>query len=472
MPVVSGVAGNRVARALASVIVWGSVAVPALAQQSAAPKRPLGRDLAVFQPAPGEQERREAPPIVDPAGSLTLQQALALALLHNPGLSAFAWESRALEARMVQAGRPPNPTLDVMIEDLAATRFSGTDRDQPVQSQTTLQLSQLIELGGKRTARVRLAQANIDLAAWDYETARIDVLTHVSRAFTDVLAAQETLAVSEETTRLVTQVRENVSARVTAGTVSPIEETRAGVALAAVRADAARARRALEASRSRLALLWGSPMATFANAAGDLKAEPPPLPAATALTTMLNQNPELARWAAELTQREARLAVEQSRRKIDVAVSAGYRRFTTVDGNSFVIGASVPLPFFDKNKGGIEEARIRVAEGYEQQRAAAARVAAQLAGAYAALASAHDEATILRTDALPGAQQTFEAVTEGYRLGRFGLLDVLDAQRTLIAVGGQYVRALSDYHQAVASVERLIGAPLPAQTAPVQNAKE
>lgn len=473
MPVVSGVVvGDRFARAFAFVFVMGIAALPALAQQGAAPKRVLGRDLPVFQPLPGEPQRRQTPSPVNPTGAITLPQALALALLHNPALSAFAWETRALEARMVQAGRLPNPTLDVVIEDLAARRFPGTDRDQPVQPQTTLQLSQLIELGGKRTARVRLAQADIDLAAWDYETARIDVLTQVSRAFTDLLAVQETLAVSEETTRLVTQVRENVGARVTAGTVSPIEETRAAVALAAVRADGARARRALEASRTKLALLWGSPVAMFTNAAGDLKAEPPALPAIDTLTSMLSQNPELARWAAELTQREARLALEQSRRQIDVAVSAGYRRFTTIDGNSFVVGASVPLPLFDKNKGGIEEARIRVAEGHEQQRAAIARVAALLADAYAALASAHDEATILRNDALPGAQQTFEAVTEGYRLGRFGLLDVLDAQRTLIAVGGQYVRAISEYHQAVASVERLIGAPLPAQPSALPDAKE
>lgn len=424
------------------------------------PQRPLGRDLPVFQPAPGDTPRREPPPIVNPTGPLALQDALALALRHNPALSVFAWESRALEARMVQAGRPPNPTLEVTIEDLAATRFSGTDRDQPVQAQTTLQLSQLIELGGKRTARVRLAQANVDLAAWDYETARIDVLTQVSRAFIDVLAAQETLAVSDETTRLVTQVRENVGARVTAGTVSPIEETRAAVALAAVRADAARARRALEASRTRLALLWGSPVAAFATAVGDLRAALPPLPAMSALTAMLSQNPDLARWSAELTQREARLGVEQSLRKIDVAVSAGYRRFTTVGGNAVVVGAAVPLPVRDRNQAGIDEARLRLAAGYEQQRAAAARVAALLADAYAALASAHDEAAILRADVLPGAQQTFDAVTEGYRLGRFGLLDVLDAQRTLVAAGGQYVRALSDYHQAVATVERLIGAPL------------
>ena len=54
----------------------------------------------------------------------------------------------------------------------------------------------------------------------------------------------------------------------------------------------------------------------------------------------------------------------------------------------------------------------------------------------------------------------FEAVQEGYQLGRFGLMDVLDAQRTLVAANGQYVQALSAYHHAVVAVERLVGQPL------------
>ena len=58
---------------------------------------------------------------------------------------------------------------------------------------------------------------------------------------------------------------------------------------------------------------------------------------------------------------------------------------------------------------------------------------------------------------LPGSRQTFEAVSEGYRAGKFGFLDVLDAQRTLIAAGGQYLRSLAEYHKAVADIERIIG---------------
>ncbi len=80
--------------------------------------------------------------------------------------------------------------------------------------------------------------------------------------------------------------------------------------------------------------------------------------------------------------------------------------------------------------------------------------------AYAVLAAAYDEVTLLRAAVVPGSQQAFEAVSEGYRLGRFGFLDVLESQRTLIANDSQYLRALSQYRKAIAAVERLIGEPL------------
>lgn len=461
MPVGSGVDSRRATRGVSFVLT--SVLLLASARpsngQDPVPKRPLGRDVLVYQPAPGDPERREAPPIQNPTGTVSLRDAVALALLHNPRLAAFAWETRAREARILQAGRPPNPVITTLVQDFGGnTGFVGAA--DPIQSQTTIELSQLIELGGKRAARQRLAAADRDLAAWDYEAARIDVLTDVSRAFTDVLAAQETVGLTEETTRLVEQVQQSVGIRVVAGVVSPIEETRANVALAAVRVESARARRTLEASRARLALLWGSPIAAFTSVTGDLKAAPAPLPSLSALAARIEQSPELARWAAEVSQREAVFAVERSKRVPDVAVIGGYRRYPEIDSNAWSVGASIPLPFFDRNRGGIEEARSRLAKAYEERRAAEARVTAALADAYAALASAYDEVTALRSAVLPGSQQTFEAVSEGYRLGRFGYLDVLDSQRTLIGAGSQYLRALSDYHKAIANVERLIGAPL------------
>ena len=121
---------------------------------------------------------------------------------------------------------------------------------------------------------------------------------------------------------------------------------------------------------------------------------------------------------------------------------------------------SVPLPIFDRNGAAATAANARLAKAFEERRAAQARVSVMLTEAHRALSTAYDEVTALRTTVVPGSQQTFEAVSEGYRLGKFGFLDLLDAQRTLIGSGSQYLRALSEYHKAAADVERLLGEPL------------
>lgn len=428
-----------------TAVGWGQVVTP----------RPLGADLPVYRPAAGAADQ---PVAQNPSGPIGLRDAHALALMQSPELATFAWEVRAREARILQAGRPPNPVISAVVEDLGGgARVTGAEG--LVQPQTTIQLSQLIELGGKRAARERLAERTRDLAGWDYELARVDVFTRVARAFIDVLASQQAVALTEQTTRLVEAVHQTVGARVTAGVVSPIEETKAGIALAAVRIESDRATRTLQADRTRLAALWGGAAARFDAATGDLTVLPR-VPAFDELRDRLAQNPELSRWATEIAQRDAALAVERSKRVPDLTVSAGYRRFTDIGSNAFLIGGSVPLPLFDRNRGGMQEAGDRLAKARAEEGAAQARVIAALADAYRALAGANDEVSALISHVMPGARSAFEAVSEGYRLGRFGYLDVLDAQRTLVSANAQYLRALSDLHKAAADVERLIGAPL------------
>ena len=63
----------------------------------------------------------------------------------------------------------------------------------------------------------------------------------------------------------------------------------------------------------------------------------------------------------------------------------------------------------------------------------------------------------MKSAVLPGAQSAFDAATEGFRQGKFGYLEVLDAQRTFFEARGRHIEALSAYHKAVADTERLIG---------------
>jgi len=419
--------------------------------------------VPVYQTRATDPGRERRPTLIEPTDSMALRDAIALTLMNSPDLAAFAWETRAREARVVQAGRPPNPTLGWLSEDLGAKRMSGAEAQQPIQLQTTLQVSQLVELGGKRSARLHMAVRDRELAEWSFEAARMDALTGVTHAFIDVLVAQEMVALTRQTSELVAQVEQSVGARVVAGVVSPIEQTRAQVSRAAARVEAERAVRQLTSSRERLITFWGGARATFPGVKGTLDVVPN-LPTLESLRTRLSQTPALARWAAEISRRQAALAAEQAKRVPDLSLIGGYRRFTDLDNSAYLIGASLSLPLFDRNSGAVDEAKSLVSKAYEERRAAEGRVNAALSDAFRALSSAQQEAVALRETMLPGSRQTFELVTEGYRLGRFAYLDVLDAQRTLIAAEGQYLRALSDYHKAVANVERLIGAPLDSST--------
>jgi outer membrane protein, heavy metal efflux system len=441
---------------IAGSIGFTGCATPDIGANWPAP-RPLGEGVLSFHlpPQPAAVSPVEHPG--EPTGVLTLRQALALALLRNPELASAAWEVRAGEARTLQAGLLPNPEFELEVENFAGSgEFRGFDA-----AETTLALSQVIELGGKRLRRVRVAALERDVAAWDYEAKRVDVFTATTKAFVEVLSAQAKLALNEEQVRLADQVLRTVAARVQAGQVTPIEETRARVALSTSRIALERAGRELQAARERLAAAWGSTAPAFDRVEGALE-RITPIPSAEHLARRISQNPDIARWVAELAQRHAAVELQEAQRIPNVTANGGVRRHNETRDTALVMLLSIPLPIFDRNQGAILEARYQLAKAGEERRTAEVRVLTDLRSTYAELSTAFTEATTLRSELLPGAQSAFEAFSEGYRQGKFGFLDILDAQRTLFEARGQYLEALATYHRALAEMERLIGEPLAA----------
>jgi cobalt-zinc-cadmium efflux system outer membrane protein len=389
------------------------------------------------------------------AEELSLGKALARALKYNPSLTAYGWQVRAREAAALQAGLLPNPELSVEAENvLGSGDFSGTEA-----AETTAALSQLIELGGKRSKRREVAALGTELAEWDYESRRLEVLTETEKSFIAVLAAQRRLEQAEELGSLAENFFTTVSERVKAGKVSPVERSRAQVTLSAARIARAQAEKRLTAARRRLAATWGSSEPAFGRAVGSL-GELQPIPPEKELEALLYENPELARWETELAQRKAVADLARAQRIPDLTVSLGARNFRETDDNAAVLGVSIPLPLFDRNQGGIKEAGAELSSALHQRSAIRSEALAELADSYGALSSAYVEAHSLEEEVLPAARQAFESAQIGYEAGKFGFLEVLDAQRTLFEVTQQYTDALADYHQARIEVERLTGAPL------------
>lgn len=444
-----------------ALMTMGCSIAPRVLRTSIPNPRPLGRNLPVMDTyATSPKQTAEIP-----TGELTLRQALARVMLHNPELTVFSWEIRIKEAEALQAGLLPNPELEFGMEN-----FSGSGSFNKTNSaENTISLSQLIQIGGKRNKSRAAAALEGELAGWDFETKRLDVLTSTTKAFVTVLAMQQRVGQTEELAGLTERFLNTVVERVEAGVSSPVEQTRAKIALSAARIAQDQARLSLAEARKELAALWGEDMVTFDRAAGSLE-QVDPIPPQEDLVVFLNQNPEIARWKTEGKQRDARLALERAKAIPDLTLSAGVRNLKETNDNAFVVGISVPLPIFDRNQGRIAAAVAARNKARYASQAAHSQAFANLAASYRNLSAAFVAAKALQEQILPATGQAFETIDIGYRAGKFGFLELLDAQRALFEVNGQYIEALAAYHQAKAEVERLIAAPL--NTVSGHNQKE
>lgn len=414
----------------------------------------LALPLAAWAQTPLTGPGPSSPRASESAAPLTLNAALELALGANPDLSAAGRELEALDATITQAQARPNPELSALIED--------TRRETRT---TTLQLNQPIELGGKRSARVEAAERGRDAASLELDAKRAEIRAAVTAAFFDVLVAQERLRLAQASVELAQRATGAASRRVTAGKVSPVEETRARVAEAAVRVEQAQAASEVTTARRRLAATWGNPSPRFERAEGDPEALPP-LPTMADLNARLAASPNLLRARIEVDRRQSLAEVERSRSVPDMIVSLGGKRIEELDLNQAILGVSIPIPIFDRNQGNLLEALRRTDKAHDELSATEIRLSNELALAYERLNVARQEVASLQRDILPRAQSAYDAATKGFELGKFSFLEVLDAQRTSFQAKSQYLRALAEAHRSAAEIERILGASTQSTLAP------
>ena len=407
-------------------------------------------------------------PVFDFDGNpVTLQKAIDLTIEHNPVLNASRWERRAMDGRVIQAGLLPNPEIEAETENFAGSGvFHGFDA-----AETKVLLSQLIELGGKRAKRSTYAELGRDLAQWDYEVIRADVVARATLAFMNVLFAQERLTLMRKLLNLANEVLKTTSERVKAGKISPMEKIKAEVDRSASLIDVKHAQFDLKVARRKLSGAWGGTTPSFSEARGRLD-NLLPVFSLEALQGMVSRNPDVGRWAVAIEQHRAGVDLEQARGIPDLTVSLGAKHHNEVNDTAFVMGVSIPIPIFDTNQGATLEARDRLSKSKEESRAVWLRVVNNLAETYQRLSRAHMEATDLAEHVLPGAKAAFKASEEGFRHGKFNYLDMLDAQRTLVSMNLRHINALFAYQEARTRVERLIGLNMGVLVSAVENSKK
>jgi cobalt-zinc-cadmium efflux system outer membrane protein len=395
-----------------------------------------------------------------PTSTLTLAQTLALAAERHPALAAQAYQERAAAGLIEQAGVRPNPTLEASLENVL-----GTGHLQGVRSlEATVQASQTFERGGKREKRVALATRERDTATKEFAVRRAEILAATATAYVNTLAARQRLALASEPVRLARETLALIDSRVRAGAASVIDSARARAAVISAEGEFARTEAALVSARAALAATWGGNLAEVGGLTGTLRV-PDALPSEAEFRARLATHPRLEQQAAVIASRRANLDLEQAQAKQDVTASGGVRFLRDGTDAAFVAGVSVPLPTRNKNQGNIRAARETLAGAEHTVRAITTELQAAFTAAWQDLAAAHAVAQKLRREALPATEEAHAAVRRAYEAGQLPLIDVLDAQRALVALRREILDAESAYAAALARAESLTAPTFPATTA-------
>lgn len=377
------------------------------------------------------------------AEPISLAEALSQATQGSPSLAEAKARADAAEARARQAGVSPNPELSLEIEN-----FAGTGAFEGLRStEATLAISQRLELGGKRSARVGVAKAERDFAFLTYKAAIADLDRDIRIAHAGLRAAEDRALLARDNVGAAQELARTAALLVDAGRDPPLRQLRAEAELAEAKADQARTFSELLTARRLLADLIGSsdPELTASETGlEDAPVSPPPD------TVTLDEQLKVAERDAA----KARIKVAKADAVPDITASGGVRRFEDGNDMALVAGISIPLPFRDRNRGNIEAAQsdsiaAELALVVAQRDAARARYDARMM-----LGAAEVRYEALAGPGIAQAEEALRLARLGYNAGKFSLLELLDAQNALNAAKLNLIEARFDRARALAALIR------------------
>jgi len=386
--------------------------------------------------------------------TLTLKAALQRALIASPRLNAAERNAGIASGQRIQASALPNPELSYEQDNsFGSGIYRGTKS-----AETTLQISQLFELPGKRNARIAAGEAAVDAAGYEQKAVRLEVLSEAAIAFLNVLGLQRRIQILDDQVVAIDRITPLLRRRVEAGASSPAETGRAEAASALVKADRERTKTALASARRELSVLMGDVSPKFGVVSGNL-ATVGRAPSFQSVIAAIDANPQLVRWTAIYAQRNAELLLARLKPYPDVRVAAGWRHFNDTGDDGVRLSLSVPIPLFDQNRGNVLSAQENLAKTRAEQQAARNTLIVVAGRAYDSVQGALRELSVLRQIALPKSREAADAIAEGYGQGRYSLLEVLDAQASVAQSRLREQEAQQNFHVAIATIEGLVGNP-------------
>jgi len=389
-----------------------------------------------------------------PPNRLVLPELIHEVLARNPELVAARKQWEAATNRITPARSLDDPTLSVQLWNIPQP-FKATQADN-----TIFGLSQNLPFPGKLALKGDVASRSADMTEQAIRAKERELVTRLKQAYYDLFLAQKAVQIHHEQVELLRQFVEIANTKFRAGKGSQADVLKAQVELSLLfqRLPVLEQRR--ETTEAMLNTLVNRDPASPLGMAQ----EPSQLPLEKHTDDLhrlaLNDRPELkaAELAVQRNEQSHALAQRQYYPDFNVAFQR-FQNYQTNDGFGAYVAMSIPFAFWTKPKydAGVQEAAAAVEVARAQQHTLENLTRFQINDLLAKLRATDQVATLYRTTILPQAEQSLEAARAGYRAGKAGFLDLIDAQRTWRGFQLEYFSALVDRQHRLAELEQVVG---------------
>lgn len=392
------------------------------------------------------------------ASVATLTELMQYAIQNNKDLQAAQYNVDVAQARFVQAGQIPNPTLELAnIDDRGLSNEGEYNR--------SIGFTQEFPIAGRIGRQKNVSRIDIDIAKSEIEQAKRKVLGGLATKFYCMVILDKRL---EQLTLLLSvnqQLVKSTQARFKLAEVSQLDINTAQLEYQRILQEKEIAESQRRAIVNSLQVLVGSSLETFAEIDKTL----PPFQMLPPLSSLKNQ---------AITQRadfQIGLLKEQ-RAKADGALAYAQRWGDWKAGIGFlqdklvvagappqnpdralIMSLSVPLPLFNKNQGRISEAQHAQTQAQVQLEALQLTIEAQVASEYTQVQSLQTVLGQYNSNVLPLGLENVRLAQHAYNQGQLSLLEVVQVQRQQSDLQNTYLNALDQYLQAWVKLRTALG---------------
>lgn len=395
---------------------------------------------------------------------LSLPQVIEYSTQNNGDLKAFREEKGIRDAGKTRAGLLPNPTLELEGGTGALTGSSA-------ENNLSLGVSQEFFLAGKRGKRLAIAERELDMYRWQLADRERVLRDEVKAAFYNVILAEQRIVLTDRAIALNSQLLDVTKERLAAGDIPELEMNLVKVELARSEGATIDVERALNQNQAKLWTLMGLPIGESPATVGFLETEISMTKNLVDLKQLAHgKRPDLKALEAEKGRGESDIVLARAEGIPNLTAGLALKRDTTaieVGGvehkdTDYLIGLklSMPIPLFDRNQAGVQEARAKRNSTESRLTAAIRNAEREVETAYVGFLNADKVLSLYKANIIPQLEENLKLTQEAYRLGEVGILAVIQEQKKFFEVSDGYLLALHDRQSALVKLESAVASDL------------